>query len=370
MTSSLVNGVVAADSDSTSNSVGKPSESPPASDEHYFFDDGDCVLQVEGVQFKLHKAFLTRDPESMFCAMFKDATGENDDIIPLHGDTAADFRALCSLLYIRPGDAYSRHKSPFTADDVKVYLAVLDLSNKYGLAHFEKWAQQLLEDAWPVVQEYLVTCPEDTMEKTMGIAIRCAHKTLLAEVDSKWLASITEGVVTAESALAAGESYGRRSFQGDVYAALRSRVRSTSLFLSPQVGLKALGLTEDQLHRFLTGFTILTHVLIVLTTAGQTLDTSPTCDTTPPNQPPTVPPCDCQSHWDELCQQNYHDSFELGVPDIRLTLQRTKDRVDAFPCIKEHLSSDDVAFCEDLDEYFLGPKPANNEPEEVPVLRR
>ncbi|KAF7298662.1 BTB domain-containing protein [Mycena indigotica] len=40
-------------------------------DETYFFPDGDCVLRVEGVYFNLHKAFLSRDPASMFRDMFR-----------------------------------------------------------------------------------------------------------------------------------------------------------------------------------------------------------------------------------------------------------------------------------------------------------
>ncbi|KAJ7019429.1 hypothetical protein C8F04DRAFT_65533 [Mycena alexandri] len=42
----------------------------PVHDKKYFFKDGDCMLLVDGTLFKLHKVFLSRDPESMFRDIF------------------------------------------------------------------------------------------------------------------------------------------------------------------------------------------------------------------------------------------------------------------------------------------------------------
>ncbi|KAF7364778.1 BTB domain-containing protein [Mycena venus] len=85
-------------------------------DDKYFFDDGDCMFIVGGFLFKLHRLFLSRDPESVFRDMFRipqgsTTAGNELDPIPLTEDSADDFRALCWALYALPGEIQLQNDS-------------------------------------------------------------------------------------------------------------------------------------------------------------------------------------------------------------------------------------------------------------------
>jgi len=84
----------------------------PTRDADYYISDGNTVLLVENILFKVHRSTLTKD-KSTFDTMFSlpsdsssDSSmtvgpeGESDDNpIHLQGDTAEEFRALLWALY-------------------------------------------------------------------------------------------------------------------------------------------------------------------------------------------------------------------------------------------------------------------------------
>ncbi|KAF8218088.1 hypothetical protein K438DRAFT_18071 [Mycena galopus ATCC 62051] len=76
-------------------------------DEKYYRDDGDCIIQVEDVLFKIHRYHLTEDSDSsvfhtMFCMPPGQAPSEGQhdcNPISLSEDSLVQFRAFLSFSY-------------------------------------------------------------------------------------------------------------------------------------------------------------------------------------------------------------------------------------------------------------------------------
>ncbi|KAJ7160181.1 hypothetical protein C8R46DRAFT_1223674 [Mycena filopes] len=116
----------------------------PVQDDKYFFQDGDCVFLVEGTLFKLHKWSLCKDPESMFSGMFslpQVGLAQQMEPIPLCGDTARDFRALCWALYALPCEFQDQNGC---CTDISRLVAVANMSHKYTLPTFERFALNMI----------------------------------------------------------------------------------------------------------------------------------------------------------------------------------------------------------------------------------
>ncbi|KAF7298659.1 hypothetical protein MIND_00813100 [Mycena indigotica] len=330
-------------------------------DETYFFDDGDCLFQVENVLFNLHRVILGRDPESMFRSMFADAQGSSAEVISLSGDTAAEFRVLCWAMYLLPGDAYALSMEQIGDTEVKKYLDLLNMAHKYTLPHFEKWAWEMLssvEDMLRPLQTYLNGCLEPGLEAAMALAIRCNLSSLLDLVLAILIKSAKSGAISASRVLVLGEKYQQRSLQTEIYIILWNRVQGrqdegqAALIVSPLVGLGTqLGLTNAQMQRFFTGIVMLTSILAQIVSPGD------------PGTPCVYPSKECPcagstNEWRLMLAENRQHASKSTRTEIRAILQNAQSYGDKYRCIDEHLKSKN--FCSDIDTYFLGPEPSTS----------
>ncbi|KAJ7069369.1 hypothetical protein C8F01DRAFT_512831 [Mycena amicta] len=312
-----------------------------AKDDKYFFESGDCTFLVEGVLFKLHKFNLCRDPDSMFSNMFKDANGEESEIIPL-SDTADDFRGLCWAMYAIGDEIFELATQKTIADiNVRKYAGILDTAHKYLLHHYEKLAWMIARANSSAVPNYIQGCSEDELEYMIGLAARCVSSApeLLALVEDGWLARIKQGQLSYSRALTAAELHGRRKFEGDVYMELRRKLRAGPPMASLSRGFSALNLTRVQLDRLLLGNALLSNVFSNLNTADAMPRTS-------------TGSCsyhyECQDQWNNLCAS-------VGDDPLARALLYCRD----YQCIKSYLESMGITPQTQIADFFLGPEEIN-----------
>ncbi|KAJ4490690.1 hypothetical protein J3R30DRAFT_3399973 [Lentinula aciculospora] len=147
-----------------------------ARDSEYYLADGNTVILVENVLFKVHRYILSRDG-SAFEGMFsldnipKSDSAEtlimsssegtqpsyphsqlhrsrlspegSSDKIPIHlfGDTAADFRSLLWALYALPAEVFAM---PSTQAQITRLIGIARIAHKYAFRTTESWALSVL----------------------------------------------------------------------------------------------------------------------------------------------------------------------------------------------------------------------------------
>ncbi|KAJ7464737.1 hypothetical protein B0H11DRAFT_73398 [Mycena galericulata] len=324
---------------------------PQVHDEYYFFDDGDCTFIAEGVIFKLHRWMLCRDPDSMFRGMFSipQAMGFDRDPIPL-SDVSAEFRALCWVVYALPHEIYLQT----TRDaDIGRLIDAAKMCHKYTLPLFETWALRTLLIQCQPPLHHLDTCTPDVLDRIMGLANLCDDAELLRLIEMAWLSRVHTGELRCSDALAAGEKYGRRKIQGDVYYHLNRQLHSTlatSCALSPMYGLSDLDLTDRQLLRLLTGHVLLSNFWGRLRQNGL----------------PYSPRCKMMKYMhDTACVPAYSNiRWPADTSDVLMGLKAARDSAGALPapvpfgiatCVASHLDVLMNKFASgELTDYFLG----------------
>ncbi|KAJ7028468.1 hypothetical protein C8F04DRAFT_1119445 [Mycena alexandri] len=188
----------------------------PVKDKEYFLEDGDCVFIVEGTLFKLHKWSLCRDPESMFHGMFslpQITSALSMDPIPL-SDTADDFRALCWALYALPCEIQDQNDS---GTDISRLVAVANMSHKYSLPQFEKWALGMIWQHFQPRGDYLNDCSQNMLDTMYDLTADGKHEGLCSLVKAKWLSRLKSGELQLRHALDFGEAHNMRQFLADAY---------------------------------------------------------------------------------------------------------------------------------------------------------
>ncbi|KAJ7740226.1 hypothetical protein DFH07DRAFT_965414 [Mycena maculata] len=309
-------------------------------DETYFFDDGDCTFLADGVTFKLHKWALRRDPNSAFHDMISipQAKASESDLIPAD-DNKDEFRALCWVLYATPDET---HLQTTREGDVQKLLNVAKMCHKYNLLLFETWALKVLVIQFEPPLDHLATCTHDELDRIMALACLCDYAELLRLVDAAWLSRLEAKQLRWGDALAAGEKYNRRKFQGEVYYLLNKQIHSNlaSLAISPQLGFSDLGLTDKQLVRLLTGHAFLSNLWWRLR-----------------HEPlPRSPPCNefshghyCQTDWSKV-----RSTLTTG-PDMLAVLKSARNRLPVDKkCIENHLDVLIASAVTEKADYFLG----------------
>ncbi|KAJ7069352.1 hypothetical protein C8F01DRAFT_1112378 [Mycena amicta] len=317
----------------------------PEKDEKYYFEDGDCTFLVEGVLFKLHKFNLRRDPESMFCNLFKDAKGDKSETILLD-DSAEDFRALCWVMYALPSEMYSISTTPGSVD-VRQYLRILEVAHKYILAHYESWAWMMARLVPSALPSYLDTCSEDDLEHILSMALRCKSSApeLFDLVEVAWIARIKQEKVSYQRTLTVGELYGLRILQAGVYMELRKQITSGPAVASAEHGFAHFQLSYMQLHRLLLGHALLSNLARAqIPTNIQTLPRSAGryCDYH----------YNCQNYWSNFLH-NIH-----GAASLERT--RASASANGYPCVVEYVDTLTASLNPPMTlvaDYFLGPQP-------------
>ncbi|KAI9058248.1 hypothetical protein FKP32DRAFT_1659419 [Trametes sanguinea] len=129
----------------------------PCRDPTYYINDGNTVLFVENILFKVHRSVLTKD-KSAFETMFQ-LSGETDSVrsdssmsmaqegesdanpIRLQGDTADEFRALLWALYALP---HELTLAMTTDADCTQLVNLVRITHKYQFRSIMTWALSAL----------------------------------------------------------------------------------------------------------------------------------------------------------------------------------------------------------------------------------
>ncbi|KAJ7464723.1 hypothetical protein B0H11DRAFT_2050939 [Mycena galericulata] len=323
-----------------------------APDEAYFFADGDCVfLTADGVLFQVHKWALSRDPESMFRDMFGIPRGPQAKIldpIPLP-DSADEFRALCWVAYALPSEIYAQTTH---GADVPKLVDVAKMCHKYTLPRFESWALKMLVVQCQEPLNYLGTCTQHVLDQIMAVSYLCGHTELLRLAEAACLPRLDAGELQWCDALSAGERYGRRQFQGEVYYRLNKALHAKPSTLSLERRFSHLNLTDTQLLRLLSG-----HVL--LSRFWDHLRWNPV--------PVLGASCILRGfQHDPSCEASWlHIEWPSDTSDVFMGLKSIADvqngPLKAFFCVEKYLDSLVAKFISnDMANYFLGPETPNS----------
>ncbi|KAJ6504747.1 hypothetical protein C8R47DRAFT_157244 [Mycena vitilis] len=229
----------------------------------YFFEDGDCIFEVVGVCFKLHKLFLSRDPESVFRNMFNIPQGSATeglalDPIPLSGDSLKDFRALCWALYALPTELQSQNDREA---NIERLVAVARISHKYCLSSFEAWALSVVWIHSQSDRDYLDGCAQYMLDETYEAAANGGRHDLCSLVEQKWVSRLRRRDLPLRHALDFGEAHGMQTFLVEAYyqQARNMKVLAPKLVTGSEVAdFCQLDLTPGQMHHLLAGYCSLT----------------------------------------------------------------------------------------------------------------
>ncbi|KAJ7069340.1 hypothetical protein C8F01DRAFT_1112346 [Mycena amicta] len=314
-------------------------------DEEYYFDDGDCIFQVDGTLFKIHRWPLCRD-QSVFRDMFslpapKLASANEQQVIPMPTDTVDDFRALCWAIYAPPGEIYLQGSE---CADVQRLLRVAKMTHKYILPQFESWALKMLDVHHERLLAHLHTCTEDILERTLDLAVVSNNIKLLNMADTVYISRVQRGEIPCHRALKIGEEHGRRTLQGGVYLWLRKRIEAPILLSPKNGGFAHLNLTDYQLQRLLSGHVMLNSALYHIWT--QRFST-----------PGTQHLVTCTDH--PGCGRIWENKVAWNFCEPMASLERAQAVGKESPCIADYL--DRFGLRNDAVDYFLGPDESGTE---------
>ncbi|KIY71985.1 hypothetical protein CYLTODRAFT_440920 [Cylindrobasidium torrendii FP15055 ss-10] len=117
-------------------------------DHRFFYEDGNCVLRVEDVLFKVHRSVLLLEEGSVFHDLFKlpqpsgnevaEGTSEEFPIV-LQGDTVSQFSNLLFTFYSRPYQLADMQKA-VCLPTVASFMDVAELAHKYGMPRTYNYA--------------------------------------------------------------------------------------------------------------------------------------------------------------------------------------------------------------------------------------
>jgi hypothetical protein len=171
-----------------------PLQSVVIRDSEYYIPDGNTVIQVENVLFKVHRYILSRDGsafEGMFSLDGIPRSESSESLAPtspvhhhspgseglsdsspilLSGDTASDFRALLWALYALPAEVFA---VPSSTTQLLRLISIARIAHKYAFRTTEAWALTVLTMC--VCQSGTPTTPDGSATATgmdsMGLAV-------------------------------------------------------------------------------------------------------------------------------------------------------------------------------------------------------
>ncbi|KAJ7189739.1 hypothetical protein B0H12DRAFT_788110 [Mycena haematopus] len=151
-------------------SAAHPVETPLVRSTEYWFDDGNIILQVESMQFRVAKSILSRH-SPVFRAMFMlplpadEPTVENCPIVILTGDTSQDWSLFLGVIY--PQSLTDEVPS------LALIAAILRLSKKYDFPAFRKDCVRRLKTEFPTtLKEYNILKSWVSIEEEEDIYLR------------------------------------------------------------------------------------------------------------------------------------------------------------------------------------------------------
>ncbi|KAF8651946.1 hypothetical protein AX16_004589 [Volvariella volvacea WC 439] len=200
-----------------------PSTSSPTHDPTYYKSDGDCILLVSSVLFKIHRFLLTQDA-STFGAMFSlpqssdsPTQGSSDDNPITLPDDLEDFRALCWVLYALPEEISTQHD--VKSVDISKLASLARICRKYEFSSIEQWSIKLLKthlNAGSACQ-YPANCSENDLASILELSVLGGVKELEEFIVGKWVDRIRNEQLDVAHALNVAERLNLQKFQGSLY---------------------------------------------------------------------------------------------------------------------------------------------------------
>ncbi|KAJ6473359.1 hypothetical protein C8R47DRAFT_1076650 [Mycena vitilis] len=188
----------------------------------FYREDGDCILRVENILFKIHRHLLSY-PSSAFHGLFSlpNAAGSKvegyDDKTPiqLSGDNPEHVRSFFHYAYSSPLDL---QYSGLSSGAIDKLIGTLHFAHKYRLESFEKWASEAITQICSR-REVLKTCGQELYIALLELDRLCPLRTVQATIQRRWVNRLTakEPGLTLVRALDVANALGFRSLQGDLY---------------------------------------------------------------------------------------------------------------------------------------------------------
>ncbi|KAF9483624.1 hypothetical protein BDN70DRAFT_891683 [Pholiota conissans] len=213
-------------------------------DEHYYKEDGDCVILVGKVLFKIHSFLLKRDA-STFEDMFnmpqgtaKDNKMNTDENPLIVYDDVDDFRALCWIIPTVYTDQQSLSKA-----NIKNLVSLFIIAQKYHFESHESFSRNLLRKHCASLESkptskfnYFRKVPESRLQTLLRIAVLTEKSYELDKEDSLtsllqsiWIKRLEDKNDLIRSALTVGEDLGLRKFVAELYYLELTRTKPLSL---------------------------------------------------------------------------------------------------------------------------------------------
>ncbi|KAJ3558983.1 hypothetical protein NP233_g11376 [Leucocoprinus birnbaumii] len=235
-------------------------------DSEYFREDGDCVILVGDVVFKVDKYLLTQDSpifRTKLAAVdgIKTVSEDGSKAIALVlDDDASSFRDLCWVLSSSPNKLWEFVNYPLTDAvmlRVKKLVRIAAISQKYGFTKTSKWAvygiATLYEKSWEAKKnlDAHFSCafePNNDLLKYFTIAAEFSqNEVMFGKAKQTWVKRIESGHDTPYQALALAQDKGWRHFEGRVYLAiLRALTKSNPLSASPPPAPPTFGFSRTE----------------------------------------------------------------------------------------------------------------------------
>ncbi|KAF9483564.1 hypothetical protein BDN70DRAFT_873634 [Pholiota conissans] len=238
-------------------------EKPIVRDEMFYKEDGDCVIRVGAVLFKIHRNLLNRDA-SAFSDMFslpqgnERTQGDADENPLVLYDDVDDFRALCWIIYALP-TVYMEQYQAHTAN-IQNLISLNLIAQKYHFEAHEKFTRELLcKHCHTFVDSpgkfrrdnYLRICPESRLNFLLRIFSMTDPTTskassLTLALSNVWHLRLEKQGEPVSLALEVGESLGLRDFVAKLYYLQLSRMDWMPLENSIAFAHPATGLSQRQ----------------------------------------------------------------------------------------------------------------------------
>ncbi|KAJ7128808.1 hypothetical protein C8R43DRAFT_1111094 [Mycena crocata] len=212
----------------------------------FYYDSGDCVLQLQHTLFRISRSILVRD-SPVFCDMFGSRhtglTGEGlSDDLPIHlpGDKADDFRSLCKYLH---APVLETQADAIPLSQLHDILAVGNLAHKYQMASWQQWV--LL-----VIRRIVAKHPGALFSADLVAIYGCkASDDDLRNVAARiWMDKIRCGRAPVEDAIRAAEAQGTRGFLVQLYTRMLAMLptNTPTVFRPTNLGLNGVASVHRQ----------------------------------------------------------------------------------------------------------------------------
>ncbi|KAJ7171292.1 hypothetical protein C8R46DRAFT_1190670 [Mycena filopes] len=232
----------------------RPTQLAPSSsrDAQHYHLDGDCVILVENVVFKIHRFHLTHN-SPVFASMFGLPLGgtleeglSDESPIVLHGDSAADFRALLKYLY---APVLETQIEAIPLSEMHRIIALARLAHKYAMEAWKAWALQFLTRR--VINQSKFGAED--VQALHSLYTQLEDDPMRARLMQSWCKFVEAGELPICDAIEAADAAGDAGCLTELYCTqIRRFGASADLFNPPS--LLSTGIPAVHLQRIFAGY--------------------------------------------------------------------------------------------------------------------